>query len=215
MTARRDAYPGYEALASVLDEALMQAQSGKGFDRHARPAQSFVDQLIVALCMELGSNHGDIFQACKKAIESTRLDDERAIAELLGAINYLAAAVIVRRNLAARSPAAPAAQAKADVHPSPFRPLPIRDPERWKRIVRDSEKLAGALFKFEWFISAIAKDQPGTPLVSDLPSIVVWVDRKIAAADAARREATETLRELGATGWPSEAFEFVWKDVER
>lgn len=205
MTSRRDVYPGYEALASVLDEALMQAQSGKGVERHASAGQSFIDQLIVTLCMEIGSNHGDIFQACKKAIESARLDDERAIAELLGAINYLAAAVIVRRKLAAR---ALAAEAKADV-----RPLPLRDPDRWRRLVCDAEKLAGKLVKFGWFIATFAK--PGTPLVTDLPFIEVLVDRKIAAADAARRDATEALNELCATGWPSDVCEFVWKDVER
>lgn len=42
-----------------------------------------------------GSTQGDVFQAAKKAIESTRLPTDRAIHELHGAIVYLAAAVIV------------------------------------------------------------------------------------------------------------------------
>jgi hypothetical protein len=44
----------------------------------------------------MGSNHFEIGQACKKALESARLSPEKAVAELLGAINYLAAAVILR-----------------------------------------------------------------------------------------------------------------------
>ena len=89
---RTAALPGYEQLAAVLDEALAQAQAGKGAERHASASEAFVDQKIVQLCEWMGSNQGDVFQACKKAIESTRLPHGRARAELLGAINYLAAA---------------------------------------------------------------------------------------------------------------------------
>jgi hypothetical protein len=88
---------GYEQLALVLDAALMQAQAGKGKERHAGDGQAFHDQQIVQLCEWMGSTQGDIFQAAKKAIESTRLPPQRAELELLGAINYLAAAVIVLR----------------------------------------------------------------------------------------------------------------------
>lgn len=90
---------GYETLANVLDSALDQAQSGKGHERHAGPGEAFHDQQIVQLGEWMGSTHGEVFQACKKAIESTRLPPERARAELLGAINYLAAAVIVLERL--------------------------------------------------------------------------------------------------------------------
>ncbi len=92
--SRASANGGYEPLAAVLDEALLHAQDGKGKERHAS-GEPFVDQPIVAINEKLGSNHGAIFQACKKAIESTRLPHDRARAELLGAVNYLAAAVIV------------------------------------------------------------------------------------------------------------------------
>lgn len=96
--SRLEAAPEYAELAEVLDQALAQAQSGKGKERHAGFAERFVDQQIVQLCEWMGSDgstHFDVGQACKKAIESTRLPDDRAIAELLGAINYLAAAVLV------------------------------------------------------------------------------------------------------------------------
>ncbi len=87
--------PGYQSLAEVLDEALDQAQAGKGKERHVVSGEAFEDQKIILLNLMIGSNHGDIFQALKKSIESVRLPYERARAELLGAINYLAAAVIV------------------------------------------------------------------------------------------------------------------------
>ena len=96
--------PGYAALGTVLDDALDQAQAGKGAARHALDGEAFVDQQIVQLCEWLGSSQGAIFQATKKALESTRLPYGRARAELLGAINYLAAAVIVLDRDAKRPP---------------------------------------------------------------------------------------------------------------
>jgi hypothetical protein len=92
---------GYEPLASVLDEALAQAQAGKGKERHAN-GEPYDEQKIVTLNLQIGSEHGAIFQGCKKAQESARLEAERGDAELLGAINYLAAAVIIRRKLRAK-----------------------------------------------------------------------------------------------------------------
>ena len=85
---------GYEALAAVLDLALEQAQAGKGAERHAVAGEAYQDQQIVQLGEWMGSTAFAVGQACKKAIESTRLPADRAKAELLGAINYLAAAVI-------------------------------------------------------------------------------------------------------------------------
>lgn len=88
--------PGYESLASVLDESLGQAQAGKGIERHSGNGEAFHDQQIVQLGEWMGGSPVfAIGQACKKALESTRLPHDRARAELLGAINYLAAAVIV------------------------------------------------------------------------------------------------------------------------
>lgn len=87
--------PGYESLSGVLDEALQQAQAGKGLARHAC-GEPFVDQQIVQFGEWMGGSTAfAIGQACKKSIESTRLGNAEARAELLGAINYLAAAVLV------------------------------------------------------------------------------------------------------------------------
>ena len=91
---RRMPTPEYQELARVLDLALAQAQDGKGKDRHAGEGQHFEDQQIVQFGEWMKSTAFAIGQACKKSIESTRLPKDRAIAELLGSINYLAAAVI-------------------------------------------------------------------------------------------------------------------------
>jgi hypothetical protein len=91
---RLAAAPGYEQLAAVLDEALRQAQAGKGRERHGS-GEPFVEQPIVQICEDLGSPQFAIGQARKKSRESLRLPHDRARAELLGAINYLAAAVLV------------------------------------------------------------------------------------------------------------------------
>lgn len=102
--ARRAAAPGYERLAAVLDQALEQAQAGKGKERHAS-GEPFEDQPIVQLGEWMaGSTVYDVGQASKKAIESTRLKPAHARHELLGAINYLAAAVIVLDRRAQANP---------------------------------------------------------------------------------------------------------------
>lgn len=83
---------GYESLAEVLERAYDQAATGKGHDRHAQdlpfdqqPMQKLID--LYGVGFALG-------QAAKKAQESQRLPAGRDVAELLGAINYLAGAVI-------------------------------------------------------------------------------------------------------------------------
>lgn len=85
---------GYEQLRAVLARAVEQASAGKGKERHAC-GEPFHEQKIVKLTEWTGGTGFAVGQACKKAIESTRLPRDRAVAELLGAINYLAAAVIV------------------------------------------------------------------------------------------------------------------------
>ncbi len=91
---RVEVKPGYEGLAAVLDDALEQAQSGKGKERHAR-GEVFEDQLICELGCQVGLGFL-LGQAIKKAVESQRLPGKRGIAELHGAINYLAAAALLR-----------------------------------------------------------------------------------------------------------------------
>jgi hypothetical protein len=88
------ALPGYESIAVVLDEALAHAQSGKGRERHAS-GEPFVEQPIVSICEDLGSPQFAIGQAHKKSREALRLGRLAARHELLGAINYLAAAILV------------------------------------------------------------------------------------------------------------------------
>lgn len=84
--------PGYASLADVLNRAFDQAARGKGAERHAQ-GQPFDRQPM----QDLIRLHGIGFatgQASKKAQEAHRLPRDRAVAELLGAINYLAGAII-------------------------------------------------------------------------------------------------------------------------
>ena len=85
---------GYGSLGLALGEAVAQASRGKGSERHAEKGEPFSDQLIMSIPKRLGPG-GECFclgQALKKICESRRLPPERARAELLGAINYVAAA---------------------------------------------------------------------------------------------------------------------------
>lgn len=85
---------GYESLGRALGEAVAQASRGKGADRHAEKGEPFSDQLIMSIPKRLGEG-GECFclgQAVKKICESRRLPPDRARAELLGAVNYVAAA---------------------------------------------------------------------------------------------------------------------------
>lgn len=84
--------PGYERLRAVLEAAYDQAARGKGKERHAKdlpfheqPMQTVTD--LYGLGFPLG-------QAAKKGQEAQRMEPDAAIRELLGAINYLAGAVI-------------------------------------------------------------------------------------------------------------------------
>jgi len=85
--------PGYEQLASVLERAYQQAAVGKGAQRHVNAGEPFHEQV-----MQIGAKRFGVgcllFQAFKKSEEAQRLPVDRAVAELLGAINYLAGAVI-------------------------------------------------------------------------------------------------------------------------
>lgn len=84
---------GYDCLRHVLAMALEQANAGKGKERHAN-GKPFDRQPIMEIGRMVGSGY-PLGQAMKKAQESTRLPPDRAKAELLGAINYLAAAYLL------------------------------------------------------------------------------------------------------------------------
>ena len=85
-------------LVKVFEAALEQAAGGKGKERHAN-GQPFDRQPIC----EGGRHFGigaPLFQAWKKTAEVMRLVEmdngaERALREIYGAMNYLAAAAIV------------------------------------------------------------------------------------------------------------------------
>ena len=87
---------GYADLAEVLDAALMQAASGKGAERHAgdRP---FATQPMQEITRMVGIGF-PLGQAMKKSQEAgtmaSRGQTDAARRELLGAINYLAGAVL-------------------------------------------------------------------------------------------------------------------------
>lgn len=86
---------GYESLAGVLREAYTQAAVGKGHERHSN-GEPFDRQVMADMAHRFGVG-ALLGQAFKKSEESQRLGDERGIMELLGAINYLAGAVIAIR----------------------------------------------------------------------------------------------------------------------
>ena len=83
---------GYESLANVLARAYQQAAHGKGRVRHAS-GEPFHEQVMMVGASAFGVG-GLLFQAFKKSEESQRLPRAQAVHELLGAINYLAGAVI-------------------------------------------------------------------------------------------------------------------------
>ncbi len=85
--------PGYESLAGVLRRAYDQAAQGKGAERHAN-SLPFDKQPMQSISTLLNDHTGLLYQAIKKIQESTRMDKDAAVRELLGAINYCAGAVI-------------------------------------------------------------------------------------------------------------------------
>ncbi|SMC42707.1 hypothetical protein SAMN06297251_102113 [Fulvimarina manganoxydans] len=91
--------PPYAGLRSVLMSALEQAANGKGSDRHGN-GLPFTDQPMMEIGRMTGAG-GPAFQAMKKSQEALgmirRGQDKAAEAELLGAINYLAGAILLIR----------------------------------------------------------------------------------------------------------------------
>jgi hypothetical protein len=88
----------YASLQSILAEAYQQASQGKGRERHQRGDTPFLEQPIMTIGRVVG--HGfQLGQVMKKTDEAAGMLDrgERQAArrELLGAIVYLAAAVLM------------------------------------------------------------------------------------------------------------------------
>jgi hypothetical protein len=84
--------PEYSDLFEVLRDALEEAQEGKGAVRHGN-GLSFTEQPALTITRAVGLGF-PLGQAMKKIQESQRMDTDAAKRELLGAINYLAAAVL-------------------------------------------------------------------------------------------------------------------------
>ena len=86
-----------DPLAGVLHEAYQRAMTGKGKQRHAMEGQPFLEQPIIQIPKMLGGSETPLlFQAVKKIYESQRV--EHSVEEILDAIVYLAAAVILMRD---------------------------------------------------------------------------------------------------------------------
>ena len=87
---------GYEALTDVLDRAFVQAAVTKGAERHA-DGRPFTDQPMQHIARRRGIGF-ILGQADKKSEEAqgmlARGEREKAVHELLGAIVYLAGAII-------------------------------------------------------------------------------------------------------------------------
>lgn len=94
-----DVNADYYALAGILNAAFDQASSGKGKERHAN-GRPFDRQPIMEMGRMTGPS-GPAFQAMKKTQEAlgmvSRGDYAAAERELLGAIIYAAAAVLLVR----------------------------------------------------------------------------------------------------------------------
>lgn len=88
----------YVALGKVFQECFNQAALGKGAERHTDGSESFTEQFICEGQRLVGIGFG-LGQALKKALEANRFaaggNRTAAVHELRGAINYLAATIIV------------------------------------------------------------------------------------------------------------------------
>lgn len=98
---------GYGKLGDVLHSAFHQAARGKGKDRHA-DEKPFHEQSMARITQRRGIGH-PLGQADKKTEEAQRMlergEDDKAVHELLGAIIYLAGAIIhIEAEAKARKP---------------------------------------------------------------------------------------------------------------
>ena len=85
--------PKFGPLRHGLMRAYKHAAEGKGQERHGA-GRPWDEQPIITISRTHGAGFA-LGQAAKKIEESTRLDDGAAVHEILGAINYLVAAVQV------------------------------------------------------------------------------------------------------------------------
>lgn len=84
--------PDYDSVMSVLMDAFQQLSVGKGKDRHGH-GLNFEDQDMLQIMEGVGINFA-LGQAMKKILEGRRLKMDKAREEFLGAIIYMAGAVV-------------------------------------------------------------------------------------------------------------------------
>lgn len=91
--------PGYDGLFGILQEALAQAQQGKGNERHnPTGAVPFEEQRMQTISSLIRSPKGMEYQVIKKITEGLDMPElDRQVKELLGAIVYLAGMIIFLR----------------------------------------------------------------------------------------------------------------------
>lgn len=96
---REETDKNYSELERVLMKgAYSQAAFGKGKERHTDgDGEPFEKQQICEIGKRLSKNPaaGPLFQAVKKIYESGNIDIQKGIHELYGAINYIAAAILI------------------------------------------------------------------------------------------------------------------------
>jgi len=131
---------GYESLVQVYQDAVIQASKGKGRERHASEGEAYEDQIICEVARRVGLGY-PLGQAVKKVYESQRLGGERGVAELLGALNYVAAAVIVMREGLETAPKAEGCEALVE-HDAPQTPAELYD-----KIIASNPATYGTLHK--------------------------------------------------------------------
>ena len=150
--------PGeYISLGLVLQSALEQASKGKGKERHASAGEAYEDQIICEVARRVGLGY-PLGQAVKKIYEAQRLGGEKGIAELLGAINYTAAAVIVAKEMDEHDRALFAKEcARAEVANPRFMPgdrvqvrMPTANGDRWDDAVCVSVLPEGAGIRVDY-----------------------------------------------------------------
>lgn len=90
-----DGGDNYDILRKILDEAYDQAATGKGKERHAN-GKPWDEQPIAEIGRMVGTGF-NTGQAIKKLQESSRMEGETAVRELLGAIVYAASAIMLIR----------------------------------------------------------------------------------------------------------------------
>lgn len=84
--------PNYDRLMSILMDAFEQASAGKGAERHGF-GLNFEDQDMIEVTNRVGLGF-PLGQAIKKLSEGKRLDRAKAKREFLGAIVYIAGAIL-------------------------------------------------------------------------------------------------------------------------